>query len=599
MNGEISRAKKAEEDLGVAVGAKAESTALASERQRAEAAENDLRARIAALKSFDVRVVNALPATGLANTVYLVPSANSSDRNVKDEYLWINGAWEQIGSTAVDLAEYAKKSEVPRRPGDIGAQNALNLSQLAAVNSGITADKVADIDDKADRITKWVFKLGAEGKENELVVKTFYNEDDNPPRYEWHLCRRDDVGDILAIAPANIEEDTSVFFWNYDEDYFNDVPLIERKRVLCTGDSFELGAGFFGGDVIFGDDRILGGSHRLIVIGNRNVDADNIVIQSADAGFVTPAYIKIGGKKVATEDQLDPKANKLDNTIVSKIDKDAHEDNITIRIARVPIELARKTFNAVKVSFHAQSELSRYTFIRLGIGYSTGDGGSTGVTYSDTAVGYSTNTIQATSIGDHVYRFEQGLLEQIPQDAKFLTFFFCDSYSPSSLLNAPIDAGYATDAEVLEKKYQIQETDGFFHLEHAPLMEFLVVDDPVARKSNVDSVENQTKSALGLSTYPIKAVVNGQLLDRTVNTSTGGAFTFPASGTGARDFVVVVAASATAPSVSFPSSGVTYFSDDDAVWTAEANKLNIWYFTEIAANKFMVAHKALAETTQA
>lgn len=115
LNGEISRAKKAEEDLGVAVGAKAESTALASEIQRAEAAENDLRARIAALKSFDVRVVNALPATGLANTVYLVPSANSSDRNVKDEYLWINGAWEQIGSTALDLTGYAKKSEVPTR----------------------------------------------------------------------------------------------------------------------------------------------------------------------------------------------------------------------------------------------------------------------------------------------------------------------------------------------------------------------------------------------------------------------------------------------------------------------------------------------------
>ena len=100
--------------------------------------------------------------------------------------------------------------------------------------------------------------------------------------------------------------------------------------------------------------------------------------------------------------------------------------------------------------------------------------------------------------------------------------------------------------------------------------------------------------------YPIVATTTGALLDRTVNTAaTGMAFTFPAGGTGARDFVVVVAASATAPSVSFPSSGVSYFSDDDAVWTAEVDKVNVWYFTEIAANQFMVAHKALNETTQA
>lgn len=102
-----------------------------------------------------------------------------------------------------------------------------------------------------------------------------------------------------------------------------------------------------------------------------------------------------------------------------------------------------------------------------------------------------------------------------------------------------------------------------------------------------------------LAQYPIKAVVGNALLDRTVNTSTGGAFTFPEGGDGARDFVVVVAANSTAPSVSFPSTGFTYFSDDDSVWTAEADKVNIWYFTEITANQFMVAHKALSQTTQA
>lgn len=140
---------------------------------------------------------------------------------------------------------------------------------------------------------------------------------------------------------------------------------------------------------------------------------------------------------------------------------------------------------------------------------------------------------------------------------------------------------------------------GMIHIFREGNVVQLVAAKSLAEKSEVQAAQAAADGAIGFSTYPIKAVVNGQLLDRTVNTSTGGAFTFPTSGTGARDFVVVVAASSTAPSVSFPSSGVTYFSDDDAVWTAEADKVNVWYFTEIAANQFMVAHKALAQTAQA
>lgn len=114
------------------------------------------------------------------------------------------------------------------------------------------------------------------------------------------------------------------------------------------------------------------------------------------------------------------------------------------------------------------------------------------------------------------------------------------------------------------------------------------------------ATEEQLTPISAQSAYPMSTVVDGALKDRTVNHATaGGTFTFPEGGDGARDFVVVVAASSTAPSVSFPSTGFTYFSDDDSVWTAEADKVNIWYFTEITANQFMVAHKALSQTIQA
>ena len=61
---------------------------------------------------FDVQVVQDLPATGEAHTLYFVPSADPKTQNIYDEYLYANNAWEQVGSTAVDMSDYYTKTEV-------------------------------------------------------------------------------------------------------------------------------------------------------------------------------------------------------------------------------------------------------------------------------------------------------------------------------------------------------------------------------------------------------------------------------------------------------------------------------------------------------
>lgn len=97
--------------------------------------------------------------------------------------------------------------------------------------------------------------------------------------------------------------------------------------------------------------------------------------------------------------------------------------------------------------------------------------------------------------------------------------------------------------------------------------------------------------------YPMSTVVDGALRDRTVNHATaGGTFTFPArTGTNVRDFVLVIDALETAPTVTFPGS-VTYVSEQDAadIWTADAGKVNAWYFSEQTDGVFMVCHKAMS-----
>lgn len=61
---------------------------------------------------FTVQVVDALPATGVENTLYLIPATDSADKNTKDEYIWVNNDWEIVGSTAVDLTNYWSKDDL-------------------------------------------------------------------------------------------------------------------------------------------------------------------------------------------------------------------------------------------------------------------------------------------------------------------------------------------------------------------------------------------------------------------------------------------------------------------------------------------------------
>ena len=61
-------------------------------------------------RSATFRIVQTLPSTGEANVIYLLPKSGT-DGDVYDEYLWLSGAWEKIGTTEIDLSDYYTKSQ--------------------------------------------------------------------------------------------------------------------------------------------------------------------------------------------------------------------------------------------------------------------------------------------------------------------------------------------------------------------------------------------------------------------------------------------------------------------------------------------------------
>ena len=72
---------------------------------------------IGELSSISVLVVTELPTTGIPNTIYLVPK-DGVQPDIHNEYLWVNEAFELIGTTQVDLSSYYDKNTIDNKLKD-------------------------------------------------------------------------------------------------------------------------------------------------------------------------------------------------------------------------------------------------------------------------------------------------------------------------------------------------------------------------------------------------------------------------------------------------------------------------------------------------
>lgn len=80
------------------------------------------------------QVVNVLPTENIStSTIYLVPSTTPGEENIYDEYIYVNGNWEHIGSTTVDLSDYVTKTFFNQNVGD--ATKNYIATQLAKVHN--------------------------------------------------------------------------------------------------------------------------------------------------------------------------------------------------------------------------------------------------------------------------------------------------------------------------------------------------------------------------------------------------------------------------------------------------------------------------------
>lgn len=103
--------------------------------------EAQVNALLAAFPTFDIQVVAQLPAEGVEKTIYLVPFADDSGSYL--EYLWVNGAWEVVGSgkdsgeNVTDAVRYTVQELTPEQKAqariNIGAAPAEEEEAIATV----------------------------------------------------------------------------------------------------------------------------------------------------------------------------------------------------------------------------------------------------------------------------------------------------------------------------------------------------------------------------------------------------------------------------------------------------------------------------------
>lgn len=68
---------------------------------------------ISATPGIKLTVVETLPTEDIdTDTIYLVPKEDTETDNIYDEYIYVNNAWEKIGTTEIDLTNYFTKQEV-------------------------------------------------------------------------------------------------------------------------------------------------------------------------------------------------------------------------------------------------------------------------------------------------------------------------------------------------------------------------------------------------------------------------------------------------------------------------------------------------------
>ena len=108
------------------------------------------------LANLQITVVDTLPTTGESNIIYLVKKAGTGT-DIHDEYVYVEGNWEKIGTTDADLTNYYTKTQVDSIKDTLDnkiSNNTLSITNITT-NGSITPENLKIQKNGVDLLDPW------------------------------------------------------------------------------------------------------------------------------------------------------------------------------------------------------------------------------------------------------------------------------------------------------------------------------------------------------------------------------------------------------------------------------------------------------------
>ena len=97
--------------------------------------KSEVQRLLSTISGLKLEVVTNLPTTNISsNTIYLKPLNSAKGNNIYEEYIYVNSKWETIGTTAVDLSNYALKADIPTKISQLEQDVELGVSEEDVIN---------------------------------------------------------------------------------------------------------------------------------------------------------------------------------------------------------------------------------------------------------------------------------------------------------------------------------------------------------------------------------------------------------------------------------------------------------------------------------
>ena len=161
--------------------------------------QSDIDTMLSQISSLKIEVVDALPSTGSADTIYLL-KVRQQGNDMYQEYFWVNNAWELIGG--IDLTDYYTKTEV-------------NTLLTAKADVSAIPTKTSDLTNDS----------------NFAVDANYVHTDNN-----YTTAEKNKLAGIAAGAEVNVQSNWAQTNSSAD-DFIKNKPSIPTKTSDLTNDS--------------------------------------------------------------------------------------------------------------------------------------------------------------------------------------------------------------------------------------------------------------------------------------------------------------------------------------------------------------------------